>query len=159
MFRAYSAYPYDGWGANNGRIFSHAMAASFARSESAVQDTLSRHELASRARILDMSSPVARSAIQCLVQGVIGSGLKYSPLPTSQYFADYASLTNALSERLDLMSNLHLLDSTGRLTFGELQSALFRNFILSGDAFLLRKRTGKRCSLRLVEDLCCFTSL
>ena len=157
MVRAYSADPMVGFGANNGSIFSQAMAGFFARSESAVQDNLSRQELASRARILDMSSPVARAAIQCLVQGVIGSGLKYSPLPTSQYFEDYATLTNALSERLDLMSNLHLLDSTKRLTFGELQSALFRNFILSGDAFLLRKRTGKRCSWRLVEERTCFT--
>ena len=158
MVRAYGmGNPYVGFSANNGSIFSQAMAGFFARSESAVQDNLSRQELASRARILDMSSPVARAAIQCLTQSVIGSGLKYSPLPTSQYFDDYASLTNALSERLDLMSNLHLLDSTGRLSFGELQSALFRNFILSGDAFLLRKRTGKRCSWRLVEERCCFT--
>ena len=158
MVNAYGmGNPYIGYGANNGSIFSQAMAGFFARSESAVQDNLSRQELASRARILDMSSPVARAAIQCLTQGVIGSGLKYSPLPTSQYFEDYATLTNALSERLDLMSNLHLLDSTGRLTFGELQSALFRNFILSGDAFLIRKRTGKRCSWRLVEERCVFT--
>ena len=158
MVNAYGmGNPYVGYGANNGSIFSQAMAGFFARSESAVQDNLSRQELASRARILDMSSPVARAAVQCLTQGTIGSGLKYSPLPTSQYFDDYASLTNALSERLDLMSNLHLLDSTGRLTFGELQSALFRNFILSGDAFLLRKKTGKRCSWRLVEERCCFT--
>ena len=157
MVRAYSADPMVGFGANNGSIFSQAMAGFFARSESAIQDNLSRQELASRARILDMSSPVARAAIQCLTQGVIGSGLRYSPLPESQYFEDYATLTNALSERLDLMSNLHLLDSTGRLAFGELQSALFRNFILSGDAFLIRKRTGKRCSWRLVEERCVFT--
>ena len=133
------------------------MAGFFARSESAIQDNLSRQELSSRARILDMSSPVARAAIQCLTQGVIGSGLRYSPLPTSSYFENYSELTNALSERLDLMSNLHLLDSTGRLTFGELQSALFRNFILSGDAFLIRKRTGKQSSWRLVEERCVFT--
>ena len=158
MVNAYGmGNPYVGYGANNGSIFSQAMAGFFARSESAVQDNLSRQELASRARILDMSSPVARAAIQCLTQGVIGSGLKYSPLPTSQYFDDYASLTNALSERLDLMSNLHLFDSTGRLTFGELQSALFRNVILSGDAFLIRKRTGKQSSWRLIEERTCFT--
>ena len=158
MVRAYGmGNPYVGFSANNGSIFSQAMAGFFARSESAIQDNLSRQELASRARILDMSSPVARAAIQCLTAGVIGSGLRYSPLPTSQYFDDYANLTNALSERLDLMSNLHLLDSTGRLTFGELQSALFRNFILSGDAFLIRKKTGNRCSYRLVEERCCFT--
>ena len=157
MVRAYSADPMVGFGANNGSIFSQAMAGFFARSESAIQDNLSRQELASRARILDMSSPVARAAIQCLTQGVIGSGLRYSPLPTSQYFDDYANLTNALSERLDLMSNLHLLDSAGRLTFGELQSALFRNFILSGDAFLIRKKVGKQSSWRLIEERTCFT--
>ena len=158
MVRAYGmGNPLVGYGANNGSIFSQAMAGFFARSESAIQDNLSRQELASRARILDMSSPVARAAIQCLVQGVIGSGLRYSPLPTSQYFEDYASLTNALSERLDLMSNMHMLDSTGRLTFGELQSALFRNFILSGDAFLIRKKVGNQSSWRLVEERCCFT--
>ena len=158
MVRAYGiGNPYVGYGANNGSIFSQAMAGFFARSESAIQDNLSRQELSSRARILDMSSPVARAAIQCLTQGVIGSGLRYSPLPTSSYFENYSELTNALSERLDLMSNLHLLDSTGRLTFGELQSALFRNFILSGDAFLIRKRTGKQSSWRLVEERCVFT--
>ena len=157
MVRAYSADPMVGYGANNGSIFSQAMAGFFARSESAIQDNLSRQELASRCRILDMSSPVARAAISCLTQGVVGSGLRYSPLPTSQYFDDYANLTNALSERLDLMSNLHLLDSTGRLTFGELQSALFRNFILSGDAFLIRKKVGNQSSWRLVEERCCFT--
>ena len=87
MVRAYGmGNPLVGYGANNGSIFSQAMAGFFARSESAVQDNLSRQELASRARILDMSSPVARAAIQCLTQGVIGSGLKYSPLPTSSYF-------------------------------------------------------------------------
>lgn len=158
MVRAYGiGNPYVGYGANNGSIFSQAMAGFFARSESAIQDNLSRQELASRARILDMSSPVARAAIQCLCQGVIGSGLRYSPLPTSQYFENYSELTDILSERLDLMSNLHLLDSTGRLTFGELQSALFRNFILSGDAFLIRKRTGKQSSWRLIEERTCFT--
>ena len=149
--------PYIGYGANNGSIFSQAMAGFFARSESAVQDNLTRSELASRARILDMSSPVARAAIQCLTQGVIGSGLRYSPLPTSSYFERYSELTDILSERLDLMSNLHLLDSTGRLTFGELQSALFRNFILSGDAFLIRKKVGNQSSWRLVEERTCFT--
>lgn len=158
MVRAYGiGNPYVGYGANNGSIFSQAMAGFFARSESAIQDNLSRQELASRARILDMSSPVARAAIQCLTQGVIGSGLRYSPLPTSQYFENYSELTDILSERLDLMSNLHLLDSAGRLTFGELQSALFRNFILSGDAFLIRKRTGKQSSWRLIEERTCFT--
>ena len=159
MVNAYGmGNPYVGYGANNGSIFSQAMAGFFARSESAVQDNLSRQELASRARILDMSSPVARAAVQCLMQGVIGSGLKYSPLPTSQYFDDYASLTNALSERLDLMSNLHLLDSTGRLTFGELQASLFRNFVLSGDCFLIRKKMmGGKFGWRLVEERTCFT--
>ena len=158
MVRAYGmGNPLVGYGANNGSIFSQAMAGFFARSESAIQDNLSRQELASRARILDMSSPVARAAIQCLTQGVIGSGLRYSPLPTSSYFENYSELTNALSERLDLMSNLHLLDSAGRLTFGELQSALFRNFILSGDAFLIRKKTGKQSAWRLVEERCVFT--
>ena len=89
MINAYGiGDPYVGFGANNGSIFSQAMAGFFARSESAVQDNLSRQVLASRARILDISSPVARAAIQCLTQGVIGSGLRYSPLPTSQYFDD-----------------------------------------------------------------------
>lgn len=158
MINAYGmGNPLVGYGANNGSIFSQAMAGFFARSESAIQDNLSRQELGSRARILDMSSPVARAAIQCLVQGVIGSGLRYSPLPTSSYFENYSELTDILSERLDLMSNLHLLDSTGRLTFGELQSALFRNFILSGDAFLIRKKVGNQSSWRLVEERCCFT--
>lgn len=158
MINAYGmGNPYVGYGANNGSIFSQAMAGFFARSESAIQDNLSRQELASRARILDMSSPVARAAVQCLTQGVIGSGLRYSPLPTSSYFENYSELTDILSERLDLMSNLHLLDSTGRLTFGELQSALFRNFILSGDAFLIRKKVGNQSSFRLVEERCCFT--
>lgn len=149
--------PLVGYGANNGSIFSQAMAGFFARSESAIQDNLTRQELASRARILDMSSPVARAAVQCLTQGVIGSGLRYSPLPTSSYFENYSKLTDVLSERLDLMSNLHLLDSTGRLTFGELQSALFRNFILSGDAFLIRKKAGNQSSWRLLEERSCFT--
>ena len=155
--RCYGADPYVGYAANNGSVFSQTMAGFFSRSESAIQDNLTRADLASRARILDMSSPVARAAVSCLTQGVIGSGLRYSPLPDSKYFEHYNELTAELSERLSVASNLHLFDSTGRLTFGELQSALFRNFVLSGDAFLIRKKMYGKCSWRLVEERCCKT--
>lgn len=157
MVRAYGADPYVGYAASGGSVFSQTMAGFFAHSESATQDNLTRTDLASRSRILDMSSPVARAAISCLTQGVIGSGLRYSPLPDSQYFEHYSELTSVLSERLAIASSLHLLDSTGRLTFGELQTALFRNFLLSGDAFLIRKKMLGQSSWRLVEERCCFT--
>ena len=160
MIRAYGADgdPLVGYGAGAGSIFKQSLAGWFSRSESSIQDNETRPDIASRARLLDMASPLARAAISALTQGVIGSGLSYAPLPQSKYFENYGELTSALKEKLDVASGLHLLDSTGRLTFGELQASLFRNFALSGDCFLIRKKVpGGHFSWRLVEERCVFT--
>lgn len=159
MINAYGyGNPYVGYGSGAGSLFKQSLSGWFARSESSVQDNITRPEIASRARLLDMASPIARAAVSCLTQGVVGSGLRYSPLPTSKYFENYGDLTASLKEKLDIASGLHLLDSTGRLTFGELQASLFRNFVLSGDCFLIRKKMmGGKFAWRLVEERCCFT--
>lgn len=159
MIRAYGyGDPLVGYGAGAGSIFKQSLAGWFARSESSIQDNITRPEMSSRARLLDMASPLARAAISALTQGVIGSGLSYAPLPQSKYFENYGELTTALKEKLDVASGLHLIDSTGRLTFGELQASLFRNFALSGDCFLIRKKVpGGHFSWRLVEERCVFT--
>ena len=150
--------PLVGYGAGAGSLFKQSLSGWFARSESSTQDNITRPEIASRARLLDMASPIARAAVSCITAGTIGSGLRYSPLPTSKYFENYGELTASLKEKLDIASGLHLLDSTGRLTFGELQASLFRNFVLSGDCFLIRKKMmGGKFGWRLVEERCVFT--
>lgn len=153
----YGDNPVVGFGSAGGSNFSQLLAGFFAQSESAIKDNLTRPKLASRSRVLTMSSPLAEAAISCLTQGVVGSGLRYSPLPTSRYFEHYEELTAQLSESWELASEFHLLDHNGRLTFGELQAACFRNGILSGDVFLIRRKTGKGFSWRLVEEFTCAT--
>ena len=61
---AINAYGYGnplvGYGSGAGSLFKQSLAGWFARSESSTQDNVTRPEIASRARLLDMASPIAR---------------------------------------------------------------------------------------------------
>lgn len=150
--------PYTGYGAAGGSIYDQAYNGFWAKSETAIKDNLSRRDLASRSRMLEITSPVASALIGRLNDGVIGSGLHYQPLPESEYFQHYGELTKVLKKRLLMASKTHVLDSRGIWTFQELQDAAFYNMILSGDVFLIRHRRKNNVSgWRLREEFCCQT--
>ena len=147
-----------GFSASGGSIYDQSFAGFWARSETAIADNGSRSTLASRSRVLEMSSPVASALIGRLVEGVIGSGLQYMPLPQSDYFAKYKELTDIIKRRLLTASNMHLFDDRGMWTLSELQEAAFYNMVLSGDVFLIRvKRKDGVSAWRLKEEFCCQT--
>ena len=150
--------PNVGFSASGGSIYDQSFAGFWARSETAIADSSSRSTLASRSRVLEMSSPVASALIGRLVEGVIGSGLQYMPMPNSDYFARYKELTSIIKRRLLTASNMHLFDDRGMWTLSELQEAAFYNMVLSGDVFLLRvKRKEGLSAWRLKEEFCCQT--
>lgn len=129
----------------SGSLYSQQMAGFFSRSKSATQDTLARRTLVSRSRILYLESPIARACIDVLLRECVGAGLRYSPKPDSVYFDNYAQITASLSSMLMQMSDLHLIESTRRLTFAQVQSLVFRTILLSGDCFLIRLDDGTFC--------------
>lgn len=129
----------------NGSIYSQQMAGFFSRSKSATLDNLARRELVSRSRILYLESPIARACIDVLLRECVGAGLRYSPSENSPYFANYAAITGILGERLSQVSELHVVESTHRLTFPQLQALVFRTILLSGDCFLIRCSDGSVC--------------
>lgn len=139
---------------DNGSLFTQSMAGFFARSKSATMDNSARATLVSRSRILYLESPIARACIDVLLRECVGSGLRYSPYESSDYFPRYSEITKALNSRLKKLSDLHLLESSHRLTFSQLQALVFRTILLSGDCFLIRKNTGEFC---VKESDYCFT--
>lgn len=122
----------------NGSIYSQQMAGFFSRSRSATLDNLARRELVSRSRILYLESPIARACIDVLLRECVGAGLRYSPAENSPYFVNYKAITGILGARLSQASELHIVESTHRLTFPQLQALIFRTILLSGDCFLIR---------------------
>ena len=80
-----------------------------------------------------------------LLRECVGAGLRYSPSENSPYFANYAAITGILGERLSQASELHVVESTHRLTFPQLQALVFRTILLSGDCFLIRCADGSVC--------------
>lgn len=150
--------PNVGFSASGGSIYDQSFAGFWARSETAIADNNSRSTLASRSRVLEISSPVASALIGRLVEGVIGSGLQYMPMPQSDYFARYKDLTDIVKRRLLMASNMHLFDDRGMWTLSELQEAAFYNMVLSGDVFLIRvQRKDGMSAWRLKEEFCCQT--
>ena len=145
--------PYIGYGASGGSLLDQAFAGFFAKSNSANADNASRQILASRSRILEQCSPIARAAISRMCAGCIGSGLRYSPMPECALIEDYAEETARAGKAWERASLLHGMDATRRMTAGELEGAVFRNAMIGGDAFLVRRRTG----WRLLEERVCFT--
>ena len=136
----------SGWDSiNNGSVYSQAMAGFFSRSESAEQDNKARKDLVSRSRILFLESAIARSCIDVLLRECVGSGLRYSPKNASAYFKNYELITTELEKELQKSSDLHTLDSTGRMTFNQIQSLVFKTILLSGDCFLIRLDNGSFC--------------
>ena len=82
MVNAYGyGNPLVGYGAGAGSLFKQSLSGWFARSESSTQDNITRPEIASRARLLDMASPIARAAVSCITAGPIGFGLPPAPPP------------------------------------------------------------------------------
>lgn len=145
--------PYIGFGASGGSLLDQAFAGFFARSESANADNASRRILASRSMILEQSSPIARAAISRMAAGVIGSGLRYAPMPETSILYGNDALFEAIGDKWGAASLSHAMDATGRMTAGELECALFTNAMIGGDAFLVRKKRG----WRLLESRVCFT--
>lgn len=138
----------------NGSIYSQQMAGFFSRSKSATLDNKARKELVSRSRILYLESPIGRACIDVLLRECVGSGLRYSPKDSSIYFENYQYICDELSARLNQLSELHLIESTHRLTFSQVQALIFRTILLSGDCFVIRLSDGSIC---IKESDYCFT--
>ena len=129
----------------NGSLYAQQMAGFFSRSESATRDNEARKILVSRSRILFLESPIARACIDILLRECVGSGLRYSPNASSEYFSNYEAITSTLSSDLKTVSSLHLIESTHRLTFAQVQGLVFITILLSGDCFIIRLDDGSIC--------------
>lgn len=128
-----------------GSLFSQGLAGFVARSLSAIEDIAPTREiLISRSRVLDMSVPIARAAIDRIVAGVVGSGLMWDNPTRSNFFEGealerYKETVGRIKKRLCLWSMSHACDAQRRSTFGQLQRIVCRNWLLSGDVFLVRR--------------------
>lgn len=138
----------------NGSLYAQSMAGFFAKSKSATLDNKARQTLVSRSRILYIESPIARSCVDILTRECVGSGLRYAPNDVSSFFENYKSITGELKTRLNLKSQLHLLEASRRFTFSQFQELIFKTILLSGDCFLIRLEDGSFC---IKESDYCFT--
>lgn len=148
-----------GYAAAGGSLFSQQMAGFLGRSGTATQDIMpSRRELVSRARMLDISCPMATAAVDRMVHGVLGDGLTYS-IGNSEFFneEEYHDLCVGLKKSLKLAGITHSLDSQKRLTFSQMQRIACRNWLLSGDVFFIRRPGTSHCAWRIVESDRCMT--
>jgi lambda family phage portal protein len=146
-----------GYASQGGSVYDQSLQGFWAKSQSAIKDNKSRSIMASRSRILYEGSSIGRSLIDRITGGAVGSGLYYSPLPNSKYFENYSGITNFLTDSMELYSNAHAFDTSGRWTLMELQRAAFHNMILSGDVFLVRNRKKGFSSWRIREEFSCKT--
>jgi len=148
-----------GYAAAGGSLFSQVMAGFIANSGTASEDiSPSRRTLVSRARMLDISCPMATAAVDRMVHGVLGDGLTYS-IGNSDFFDrdEYKALCGGLKKSLALASLTHALDIQGRLTFAQIQRMACRNWLLSGDVFFVRRPNVANCAWRIIESDRCMT--
>lgn len=148
-----------GYAAAGGSLFSQVMAGFIANSGTATEDiSPSRRVLVSRARMLDISCPMATAAVDRMVHGVLGDGLSFS-IGNSDFFEreDYQALCTGLKKSLKLASITHTLDIQGRLTFAQMQRMACRNWLLSGDVFFVRRPNTTNCAWRIIESDRCMT--
>lgn len=147
-----------------GSLFSQGLSGFLANSMSANEDiTPSRRILVSRARVLDMSVPIARAAVDRIVSGVVGGGLYWDDPVSSEFYADeldaYKRIVKTIQKKLKIWSLSHLCDCQGILTFAQLQRIVCRNWLLSGDVFLIRVKRGNLSGWRVIEGDRCATPL
>lgn len=130
----------SGYDTNNGSVYDAALAGFFADSKSAQEDQTCRKTLVKRSRILAQTSPIAGAIINKLVNGVIGSGLLYTPHENNPDFESdkYNLIIDTIKKILRYADQTHSLDAQGRLTFSEMLSLIYRTQLLSGDVFLVR---------------------
>ena len=148
-----------GYAAAGGSLFSQVMAGFIANSGTASEDiSPSRPTLVSRARMLDISCPMATAAVDRMVHGVLGDGLSYS-IGNSDFFEpdEYKQLCGGLKKSLKLASLTHSLDIQNRLTFAQIQRIACRNWLLSGDVFFVRRPNVSNCAWRIIESDRCMT--
>lgn len=154
----------SGYSELGGSLFSQGLSGFLANSLSANEDiTPSRRILVSRARVLDMSVPIARAAIDRIVSGVVGGGLLWDDPVSSEFFSDdlahYKEIVKDIQKKLKIWSLSHACDCQGILTFAQLQRIVCRNWLLSGDVFLIRVQKGDLSGWRVIEGDRCATPL
>lgn len=134
----------SGYSDASGSLCSQQMAGFFSRSKDVYNDNKCRPVLTSRARILNITSTIARSIHDCLTRGVIGSGVRYEPNEKSVYYDDvvYREISKDLKNRINKLSNTKLLDANKQLTFTELEELVFLTMIVSGECWLFRSADG-----------------
>lgn len=129
----------SGYTDSHGSLCSQALAGFFARSKDVYQDNKSREILVSRARYLNITSTISRAIHDCLTRGVVGSGIRYEPTETSDFFDYYSDITKELKKAFKKCSYSKLFDSSHSLTFEQLEQLVFYTMIVSGEAWLFRK--------------------
>lgn len=154
----------SGFSELGGSLFSQGLSGFLANSLSANEDiTPSRRILVSRARVLDMSVPIARAAVDRIVSGVVGGGLLWDDPVSSEFFSDdidrYKRIVKNIQKRLKIWSLSHVCDCQGILTFSQLQRIVARNWLLSGDVFLIRVKKDTLSGWRVIEGDRCATPL
>lgn len=157
-----NALPFNnGYGGAGGSINSQTLSGFRSWSGTATEDSLPyRSVLVSRARQLAIMSPLAAAAINRMVNGIIGDGLKYQFQGKNEFIRDgkYLSRARYIYKRLKIASHLHELDAQGRLTWNQIQEMACYNWLLSGDVFFVRKyKKGGLSSWRIIESDRCIT--
>ena len=130
----------SGYTEAGGSILTQAMAGFFAKSRDVFQDNITRPLLVSRARFLNITSCISRSIHDCMTRGVIGSGVRYEPSDTSDFFDDleYSNLTKDIKRAFVRTGHTHAFDAGGELTFDQMEQMIFNTMIVSGEAWLIR---------------------
>ena len=157
----------SGYSELGGSLFSQGLSGFLAQSLTATEDIAPTREiLTSRARILDMSVPIARAAVDRIVSGVVGAGLIWDTPNKSDFFEDeafeqYLGIVRTLQRRMRLWSMSHACDAQRRMTLAQMQRLVCRNWLLSGDVFLIRRpTTGNGVSdWRIIESDRCATPI
>ena len=154
-----------GFAGAGGAVNSQALAGFNSQSGTATEDIApSRDILVSRARQLDISSPLAQAAIDRMASGIVGAGLDYAVIEKSEFFEDdvYKELSDRIKKSFKINSMTKMLDAQRRQTFKQMQELACRNWLLSGDIFFVRFPNGEGLgnSWRAIEaDRCVSPSI
>ena len=106
-----------------------------------------RATLKARARWLSENNPIMDNIDNAIINNTIGTGI------TLQSITDNDNFNKDVEAKFKRWANTpYMCDSTGRLTFGDLQRSILKSRMVDGEIFIYKRHTKDGLKLQLIES-------
>ncbi len=106
-----------------------------------------RATLKARSRWLSENNPIMSNIDNAIINNTIGTGI------TLQLMTDNDNFNKDIEARFKRWSkNPFMCDSTGRLTFGDMQRSILKSRMVDGEIFVYKRMTPDGLKLQLIES-------